>query len=155
VRIPAPVRFVIYEPALTHVDWSKWVQHDNYCYLDCSKGSDALHSCPRGRIDWLIVGGESGPGARFFDLQWARSAVQQCKAAGVPVFVNQLGAQPVETPAQLLRHLCGASAAKAVGTLPGSCKTMLTPSLVDLRDRKGGDMAEWPEDLRVREFPYV
>jgi protein gp37 len=43
------------------------------------------------RIDWLIVGGESGPGARPFDVAWARSAVRQCREAGVPCFFKQGG----------------------------------------------------------------
>jgi protein gp37 len=74
-------------------------------------------------LHWVIVGGESGPGARPFDVAWARSTVEQCKAAGVAVFVKQLGARPVE-----------------FGRIP-------------LADRKGGDPSEWPEDLRVREMP--
>lgn len=44
------------------------------------------------RIDWVIVGGESGPGARPMDLDWARTLVQHCDWADVPVFVKQLGA---------------------------------------------------------------
>ncbi len=48
----------------------------------------------------------------------------------MPVFVKQLGAKPVTTWSN--------------GDL---CDRLL------LRDRKGGDMSEWPEDLRVREFP--
>lgn len=39
----------------------------------------------------MIVGGESGPGARPMDLAWARSLVAQCKAAGVAVFYKQGG----------------------------------------------------------------
>lgn len=42
-------------------------------------------------IDWVIVGGESGPGARPMDLAWAQGLVEQCQAAGVAVFVKQLG----------------------------------------------------------------
>lgn len=57
---------------------------------------------------------------------WLRSARDQCAAAGVPLFVKQLGARPIE---------CGAMMAYA------------------LNDRKGGDPAEWPPDLRVREMP--
>jgi protein gp37 len=45
-------------------------------------------------ISWYIVGGESGPKARPMDIEWARSIVQQCQAAGVPVFVKQLGGYP-------------------------------------------------------------
>jgi protein gp37 len=41
---------------------------------------------------WVIVGGESGPGARPFDVTWARSLLSQCRSVGIPVFVKQLGA---------------------------------------------------------------
>jgi protein gp37 len=40
-------------------------------------------------IHWVIVGGESGPGARPCNVEWIRSVVEQCKAADVPVFVKQ------------------------------------------------------------------
>ncbi len=40
-------------------------------------------------LDWVIVGGESGPGARPCDLAWILDIVQQCKAAGVAVWVKQ------------------------------------------------------------------
>ena len=40
-------------------------------------------------ISWLIVGGESGPQARPFDLAWARSIREQCAAARVPFFMKQ------------------------------------------------------------------
>lgn len=78
------------------------------------------------RINWVIVGGESGPKARPCDVSWIRSVVEQCRAAGVPCFVKQLGAKPLFPPGH--------------------------PSCV-IRDSKGGDQSEWPDDLRVREFP--
>lgn len=43
-------------------------------------------------IDWIIIGGESGPGARPFDPSWARSVLRQCREAGIAPFVKQLGA---------------------------------------------------------------
>lgn len=79
------------------------------------------------RLDWIIVGGESGPGARPFDLAWARSTIEQCRTAGVACFVKQLGAAPVD---------------------PGNGLAWLA-----LRHRKGANPSEWPEDLRVREMP--
>jgi protein gp37 len=42
-------------------------------------------------LDWVIVGGESGKGARPLAEEWARSLVQQCQGAGLPVFVKQMG----------------------------------------------------------------
>ncbi len=44
-------------------------------------------------LHWVIVGGESGPGARPCDVGWIRDIVGQCRAAEVPVFVKQLGAR--------------------------------------------------------------
>lgn len=83
------------------------------------------------KLDWIIVGGESGPGARRFDPAWARSVVRQCKAASVPVFVKQMGSNVVEAE----MHWPGAK------------------HWTDKLSRKGDDPDQWPEDLRVREFP--
>jgi protein gp37 len=41
-------------------------------------------------VDWVIVGGESGPGKRPMDLAWARSIRDQCLSAGVPFFMKQI-----------------------------------------------------------------
>lgn len=45
-----------------------------------------------GKLDWVVVGGESGPGARRMEPEWARVALFQCGYAGVPVMFKQLGA---------------------------------------------------------------
>ncbi len=92
-----------------------------------------------GNLDWIVVGGESGPGARPFNLRWALSAEQQCRAAGVPFFCKQWGARP-----------CLPSCASLDCTHP-DCD----PGWIQLADRKGGDMKEWKRapQLRVREFP--
>lgn len=83
-------------------------------------------------IDWVIVGGESGHGARPCNIAWIRSMVDQCRAAGVSCFVKQLGAFPVTGDG-----------------VP--CYTI--NDKVKLKDKKGGDPEEWDADLRVREFP--
>lgn len=108
-----------------------------------------------------MVGGESGPNARPFDLAWARQTIAQCRIAGVPVFCKQVGSFPVWDG-------CGLVANNPPSpTEPVLVRTKVTDSdgyrpVVDvemlrlrLRDRKGGDPAEWPEDLRIREFPRV
>jgi hypothetical protein len=46
----------------------------------------------RRRIDWVVAGGESGPGARPMHPDWARSLRDQCAAAGVPFLFKQWGA---------------------------------------------------------------
>jgi len=78
-------------------------------------------------VDWVISGGESKQGKdhepRVYDLAWARSLRDQCAAAGVAYFQKQVGSMPF-------------------------------PYLATrLKDRAGADPAEWPEDLRVQQFP--
>lgn len=90
------------------------------------------------RINWIIVGGESGPNARPFDVAWTRSTIEQCRAAGVACFVKQMGAHPWDGP----------------GSLWGADPTMRSGA-IRLSDRAGADPSEWPEDLRVQEFPEV
>jgi protein gp37 len=93
-------------------------------------------------LDWVIVGGESGHGARPCNVAWIRSIVRQCKDAGVPCFVKQLGTLPESEN--------DADAANSKWT-----KTKFALNTLMLNDMKGGDWDEWPEDLRVREFPGV
>ena len=93
----------------------------------------------------MIVGGESGPGARPFDVAWARSTVEQCRAAGVPAFVKQLGAHPCyRLEDEEARGNIMPSFHHSHGQL--LCKK--------LDDPKGGDPTQWPEELRVREMPW-
>jgi protein gp37 len=42
-------------------------------------------------IDWLIAGGESGPGSRPMDLDWVRDLIARCRQSGTAPFVKQLG----------------------------------------------------------------
>ena len=95
-------------------------------------------------LDWIIIGGESGPGARPCNVAWIRSAVQQCKAADVACFVKQLGAVVrVSQNEPLTANLADVEVKPA----------WVGHDVLKLRDRKGGDPSEWPNDLRVREFP--
>ena len=89
-------------------------------------------------IGWIIIGGESAQGgaqARPFDLAWARSTIAQCKAAGVPVFCKQVGSNPVW------------------GDESSSLGRALREGGYTLKDRAGADPSEWPEDLRIQQFP--
>lgn len=125
LSVPARVRFLSCEPLLERVDLNPWLLSEH--------GRRAIGAHPG--IGWVIIGGESGPGARPFALEWARHLVRQCRSAGGAPFVKQLGARPtaagsehIGPDSQCLRHLV---------------------------DPAGGDPAEWPADLRVREFPEV
>jgi protein gp37 len=55
------------------------------------EGDDGLSAIYRDALGWVIVGGESGPGARPMHPDWARSLRDQCVAAGVPFFFKQWG----------------------------------------------------------------
>jgi protein gp37 len=134
LQTPAAVRFISAEPLLDYVN------------LRCLNPGDidALSPVAWPALDWVIVGGESGAGARPFDIAWARAIVAQCQVAGVACFVKQLGANVHSSD----RHF----------TFPPRARYLHTEQPlygVKLRDKKGGDPAEWPEDLRVREFPAV
>ena len=141
-RCPAAVRFLSCEPLLGPV----YLKLNHEVLTDMMDSSGRRDSSRVGRypfpglapeyrtrrrhaLGWVIVGGESGAksGVRPCSVDWIRGIVHQCKEAGVPVFVKQLGAKAFE------------------GVVDG-------PFLL-LNDRKGGDPAEWPEDLRVREWP--
>jgi len=92
-------------------------------------------------VDWIIVGGESGPSARPFNVEWACHAVRYGAQIGTPVFVKQLGGVPFES----------GFATRDIGG--GDLRIQPARRDLDLKDRKGGDWSEWPADLRVREFP--
>jgi protein gp37 len=127
-EVPAAVRFLSIEPLL-----------------------EDLGTLDLAGIHWVIVGGESGPGARACDVAWIRDLVRQGRGAGAAVFVKQLGALPrVEGP-RAFTEAEEQQARRRKRYITGSGS--IEGGYLRLRDRKGGDMAEWPEDLRVRELP--
>lgn len=134
LKTPAAVRFVSAEPLIGPVNLREMAHRDDW-HVDALDTPD--DQC---RLHWVIVGGESGPGARPCDVAWVRSIVQQCQSASVPVFVKQLGAAPIWRLDDGTQVNSGYPASSA-----RTCGGMLHP--------KGGNPSEWPEDLRVREFP--
>lgn len=158
LRIPAAIRFLSIEPLIGPVSLPLFPSHCPHCgkptddhviglrgnrHEPCEWFCDR-RECrdqkPLPSIDWVIVGGESGPNARPCNVEWIRWVVAQCRAAGVPCFVKQLGAHVAHTGADpRLSWAAGQWDHK-------TCR-------VTMKQPKGGDPAEWPEDLRVREFP--
>jgi protein gp37 len=139
---PAAVRFLSCEPLLGPVDLTRIMQpacdprdalEGSFFAEDSFWGRLYYERRKHPRIDWVIVGGESGPRARPMDLAWARSLRDQCAAAGVSFFMKQLGSKPV------LGH-GGEADGRGVGVGP-------------LRETHGRNPDEWPEDLRVRTWP--
>lgn len=78
---PAAVRFVSLEPLLGPVDLTPWSHEWNSSFL----------GGPRSSLDWVIVGGETGPGARPMDPEWAADVWVQCMKARVPFFFKKWG----------------------------------------------------------------
>ncbi len=145
---PAAIRFLSVEPLLDRVSLTDLR----------GVGFDALYGVDHGRrkINWVIVGGESGPRARPCDVAWIRSIVAECKAAGCPVFVKQLGRRP------LIRYGDWRSISVAhewTGLRALNQEEKARPidpeEMGHMRpiDSKGGEPLGWPEDIRVREFP--
>lgn len=83
-------------------------------------------SLPLHGIDWVIVGGQSGAQARPFHVEWAERIMHDCRASGSAFFLKQLGRRPFRNGVES-----------------------------KLNDEHGGDWAEWPRELRVREFPLA
>jgi len=96
------IRFLSVEPQVEVIDLGKWLP----------------------KLDWVIQGGESGHGARTFDVQWALDMSAQCRKHEVPYFLKQLGAVVVHNDKPL-----------------------------SLEDGHGGDWSEWSKAIRVRQMP--
>jgi protein gp37 len=109
LETPAAVRWVSVEPMLGPVDLTTLpMEGGTFDALrgewtimgggvgDVEYGPIVRHGLPR--LDWVILGGESGPGARPMHPDWARSVRDQCAAAGVPFFFKQWGAWAPHKP---------------------------------------------------------
>jgi len=97
-RVPAKVRFVSCEPLLGPLDLRPWMGctecHDNDArdtLCACGNLVDPTNGADPRDLDWVIIGGESGPDEvrREMRLEWLEDIVSQCQAAGVPVHVKQ------------------------------------------------------------------
>jgi len=102
VKIPTRIHFLSVEPMLEKIDLQLDGRNYGRDFADWSE-----------RVQWVIVGGESGPKSRLFEWDWARNVRDQCAQAGVPFFMKQGGGHP----------------------------------------NKRDQMEDFPEDLRIREFP--
>lgn len=93
LKVPAAIRFLSGEPLLAPVDLN-CVKHSlgvaSYEVCSVLEGDDGFGlNAPRNKINWVIVGGESGHGARPMEAEWARSLKIQCAAAGTAFFFKQ------------------------------------------------------------------
>jgi protein gp37 len=107
IEVPAAIRFVSFEPLWEHIDMN----------LDISTLL---------KIDWAIIGGESGNEIgkylyRPCDLEWIKEIADAIHSVGNAVFIKQMG-------------------------------TYLAKKM-KLKAHHGGDIGEWPEEFQIREFP--
>ncbi len=115
-----------------------------------------LSSLDLSEIQWVIVGGESGPKARPCDVEWIRNIVKECQAQDVACFVKQLGSRIAGNANEFYiyqAHYPGGNrfTTPIIGGNAGKCSAGYES--FTLNDKKGGTMSSWPIDLRVREFP--
>lgn len=96
------IRFLSVEPQVEQIDLDAWLS----------------------RLNWIIQGGESGHGARAFDIRWASNLIEQCEQHRVAYFLKQLGSRVTNGLGELT-----------------------------FNDNHAGDWSEWTEALQVREFP--
>lgn len=155
LQTPAAVRFISAEPLLGPVNLHPWLTGHEQAGTPFD-GAPHVGGCVAYTppLDWVIVGGESGPGARRCDVAWVRSVVRQCREVSVPVFVKQLGSCPTFIAAPV-----SVTDAERRAWIKDGWTSVVTnhgeyfSKPPRLSDRKGGDPTEWSEDLRVREFP--
>lgn len=117
------LKFISGEPLLGEIDLS--IYFGLYQIEDNGKWFLKFGSRWAKSPDWVIVGGESGSNARACNVEWIRSIVKQCQASEVPVFVKQLGSNPVDNEGKRIK----------------------------LKHRQGGNVDEFPADLQLRQFP--
>jgi protein gp37 len=139
LRAPAAVRFLSCEPLIGPLDLTRIpFQGDVRYVVDSLRGRYGIREPKElfcfgmanlGAIDWVIVGGESGAGARHMETEWAADLVQQCQGARRAVFVKQLGSVWARDTAWGGKTVAGHG------------------------DTKGGNPDYWPAHLRVREYP--
>ena len=168
LQTPAARRGLSIEPMLEEIDIAHSGALGCNCEGEqCSGGCAWYKACGKEglshRTDLVIIGGESGPHARPFQVDWARSIRDQCKAAGVAYFLKQLGANCQTRNDD--NFTCGdgdidfpgwpdhLAAEDRIEEIPQGMEYQGAPVRLHFRDRAGADPAEWRDDLRVREFP--
>ncbi|MGL6140685.1 MAG: DUF5131 family protein, partial [Planktothrix sp.] len=130
MQIPAKVRFLSCEPLLEPINLSKFLPiewseiAEDWIESWPGIGSYSTNDYP----SWVIAGGESGAGSRECHVEWLRDIASQCQSAKVPVFIKQLGSNALQ------------------GDIANGSK-------LKLKDRKGSDILEWFDDLRLQQFP--
>ena len=129
LKTPAAARFISAEPLLGRIDADTWLG--------------------LGLIDWVIAGGESGPGARPMHPLWAQMLRDQCRNAGVPFFFKQWGAWRPAKDGRAIVARDGHIRPKHEALTAADCRMRR-----DVRDKTALlDGREWKEFPRAPENP--
>lgn len=107
-KILAAKRFLSIEPMLGEVDINDylWKFNENYQpprFLDEGENYRVSPVLPSGQIHWVIVGAETGPGARPMNVEWATSIQKQCHEAEVPFWFKK-GSKNIPCPSTLIKR---------------------------------------------------
>lgn len=103
---PAAIRFVSAEPLLGPIDFRS-ISPNGIQLIDALNGMSRTPDCDfRAKLDWIIAGGESGPGARPMHPDWPRQIRDQCATAGTAFFFKQWGEWlPDDLPSEMAEDL--------------------------------------------------
>ena len=135
---PAAVRWISCEPLLESINL---IYSTNPGWLDRKQHQQHQQHHPEKPplIDWVVIGGESGPHARPCNIDWLRQIVAACQTTAIPVFVKQLGSGRTEYGRGHIQPIGNGSGEQQGSFIYG--------------DKKGGKIEEFPPDLQIRQFP--
>jgi protein gp37 len=136
-RLPAAVHWISQEPQIGPINYRPEV----FEWQPVGQDEDGVAVILQ-PIRWIVIGGESGAGARPFDIEWARQTLRETDKTECSVFIKQLGAVAIDS------NVGGNTAMRLAGWKPNT-------EPVELAHRKGGEIEEWPEDLQRRDWPRV
>jgi protein gp37 len=129
LEVPAAVRWLSMEPLLAPVDLARWLELG---------GLDTDLGLSNPGIDWVVVGGESGPKARPMHPQWARDLRDQCSLAGVPFLFKQWG-----------EWAPGECVTRSSGVVPTASLSWEWQFSTENLSREGGHVDDEPDLYRI------
>jgi protein gp37 len=146
MEIPAAVRFLSCEPLLGPIDLR--LRSRVFSFPKHITASGRAHFTREHLpFHWAILGGESGKGSRVNQIEWVESLVNQCSAFGVKAFVKQMGANTLCHNANMFDF------PDSTDLVETDLVEGFSSCAINWKHPKGGDPAEWPADLRIRQFP--
>jgi len=149
----APVLGLSLEPLIRPIDIDQYMC--SMCEGRPSNPASGYSECPmcEGKsLSWVVCGGESGPNARPCQIEHVDDILRQCEEAGVWCFVKQMGSNAVTSNVNLFDYprslypIDGRDGWKPWGEFAAGAR-------IPFAHPKGGDPAEWPNEMRVQQHP--